>query len=84
MCKRDKANTISAQLARDQTRGLVRPLTAEEPLIAVLGADGTGVGKRSITHVATSIAPSYKLNTSQLNVLNLNTIAMSVTVYTVS
>ena len=79
VAQRSLANTISAQLARDQARGLLRPLTASDPLVAVLGADGTGVGKRSITHVATSIAPSYNPGISQQNEMNLNTIATSVT-----
>ena len=79
VAQRSLADTVSRQLARDQARGLLRPLTAEDPLVVVLGADGTGVGKRSITHVATSIAPSYRAGVSQQNEMNLNTIATSVT-----
>jgi hypothetical protein len=52
--------TCASQVRRDQARGLLRPSTLVDPLVCVLGADGTGIGKRSITHVATSIAPSYK------------------------
>ena len=79
VAQRSLAKTIAAQLARDQGRGIVRPITADAPLIAVLGADGTGVGKRSITHVSSSIAPSYLAGISQQNEMNLNTIATSVT-----
>ena len=60
VAQRSFSKTVSAQVGRDEGRGLLRPLTVEDPLVVVLGADGTGVGKRSITHVATSIAPSYK------------------------
>ena len=60
VAQRSFTNTVSAQVGRDMGRGLLRPLTYADPLVVVLGADGTGVGQRSITHVATSIAPSYK------------------------
>ena len=79
VAQRSFATTVARQLARDQARGLLRDLTDADPLVAVLGADGTGVGKRSITHVATSIAPSYKPGIAQQNEMNLNTIATSVT-----
>ena len=79
VAQRSFTNTVARQLARDQARSLLRDLTDTDPLVAVLGADGTGVGKRSITHVATSIAPSYKPGIAQQNEMNLNTIATSVT-----
>ena len=79
VAQRSFAATVARQLVRDQARSLLRDLTDADPLVAVLGADGTGVGKRSITHVSTSIAPSYKPGIAQQNEMNLNTIATSVT-----
>ena len=60
VAQRSFLETCASQVRRDQARGLLRPSTLVDPLVCVLGADGTGIGKRSITHVATSIAPSYK------------------------
>ena len=57
VAQRSYARTVSRQVVRDEARGLLRPITTADPLIAVLGADGTGIGKRSLMHVATSIAP---------------------------
>jgi hypothetical protein len=79
VAQRSYANTVALQLARDQARGLLRPVTEGDPLISVLGADGTGIGKRSIMHVACSIAPSYRDGISVENEKNINTIATSVT-----
>ena len=79
VAQRSFTDAVGLQVARDETRGLLRPLTAADPLVVVLGADGTGVGNRSITHVATSIAPSYKPGISVQNEMNLSTIATSVT-----
>ena len=71
--------TVQRQVLRDEARGILRPLTAAEPLTVVLGADGTGVGKRGIMHVGSSISPTYKLGIAQQNERNLNTVATSVT-----
>ena len=60
VAQRSYAHTVSRQLERDQARGLLRPVTVDDPLTSVLGADGTGIGKRSLMHVACSIAPSYR------------------------
>ena len=60
MAQRSYAATVARQLERDQARALLRPLTESDPLTSVLGADGTGIGKRSLMHVACSIAPSYR------------------------
>eukprot|EP00966_Prymnesium_polylepis_P157078 3629938-Prymnesium_polylepis.1 len=59
VAQRSYADTVIKQVERDVSRKLLRPLTAEYPLISVLGADVTGVGKRSLMHVACSVAPSY-------------------------
>ena len=77
--QRSYAKTVALQFARDNARGLLKPLSADLPLITVLGADGTGVGKRSMMHVASSIAPSYRDGISVENEQNLNTIATSIT-----
>ena len=79
VAQRSFRSTVAAQVRRDEGRGLLRAVTEADPLVVVLGADGTGVGKRSITHVATSIAPSYRTGISTQNEMNLNTIATSVT-----
>ena len=60
VAQRSYARTVSRQVVRDEARGLLRPITTADPLIAVLGADGTGIGKRSLMHVANSIAPPYR------------------------
>ena len=72
-------STLNAAIKRDLARAMLRPSTEADPLTVVLGADGTGVGKRSITHVAISIAPSYRDGIATQNEMNLNTIATSVT-----
>ena len=79
VAQRGYARTVSRQLERDQARGLLRPLTEDDPLTSVLGADGTGIGKRSLMHVACSIAPSYRDGISVENEKNINTVATSVT-----
>ena len=79
IAQRSFANTVSLQLERDQSRGVLRPVTEDDPLTVVLGADGTGIGKRSLMHVACSIAPSYREGISVENEKNINTIATSVT-----
>ena len=60
VAQRSYAKTVALQYARDQGRGLLRPLTEDDPLVSVIGADGTGIGKRSLMHVACSVAPSYR------------------------
>ena len=79
VAQRSFVDTVAKQLARDQARGVLRPLMEDDPLTCVLGADGTGVGKRSITHVACSVAPSYRAGISVENEKNINTVATSVT-----
>ena len=79
VAQRSFADAVTKQVQRDEARGLLRPLTVADPLVVVLGADGTGVGNRSITHVAASIAPSYRHGVSVQNEMNLSTIATSVT-----
>ena len=79
VAQRSFREVVRLQLQRDAARDIVRPLTVEQPLIVVLGADGTGVGKRGIMHVGSSIAPSYKEGIAQQNERNLNTVATSVT-----
>ena len=79
VAQRSYARTVSRQVVRDEARGLLRPITTADPLIAVLGADGTGIGKRSLMHVATSIAPSYRDGVSVENEKNINTVATSTT-----
>ena len=79
IAQRSYLTTVALQVERDLARGLLRPITDADPLIAVLGADGTGVGKRSMMHVANSIAPSYRDGVSVENEKNLSTIATSVT-----
>ena len=71
--QRSYAQTVALQYARDNARGLLKPISPGMPLITVLGADGTGVGKRSMMHVASSIAPSYRDGVSVENEKNLNT-----------
>ena len=71
--------TVQKQVQRDTARDILSPSTVDEPLTIVLGADGTGVGKRGIMHVGVSVAPSYKLGIAQQNERNLNTVATSVT-----
>jgi hypothetical protein len=60
VAQRSYAATVALQYHRDEARGLLRPVTEITPLTNVIGADGTGVGKRSIMHVASSVAPSYR------------------------
>jgi hypothetical protein len=79
IAQRSYKDTVTLQLARDEARGLLRPITKSDPLVVVLGADGTGIGKRSMMHVATSIAPSYREGVSVENEKNICTIAASVT-----
>ena len=79
MAQRSFAATVALQYRRDEARGILRPITVKDPLVAVLGADGTGVGKRSIMHVASSIAPSYREKIFVENEKNVNTVATSVT-----
>ena len=79
VAQRSYADTVHLQFKRDQARGLIRPVTEIDPLITVLGADGTGIGKRSLMHVACSIAPSYRDGISVENEKNVNTVATSVT-----
>ena len=79
VAQRSYADTVIKQVERDVSRKLLRPLTAEDPLISVLGADGTGVGKRSLMHVACSVAPSYRDGISVENEKNINTVAASIT-----
>ena len=79
VAQRSFASTVASQFERDEARGLLRPITPTAPLIAVLGADGTGVGKRSIMHVASSIAPTYRDGVSVENEKNIATVATSVT-----
>ena len=71
--------TVQKQVQRDTARGILCCSTEAQPLTIVLGADGTGVGKRGIMHVGVSVAPSYKEGISQQNERNLNTVATSVT-----
>ena len=78
VAQRSYSATVALQLARDKARGLLREITEEDPLISVLGADGTGIGKRSMMHVACSIAPSYRDGISVENEKNINTVATSV------
>eukprot|EP00966_Prymnesium_polylepis_P078777 1825854-Prymnesium_polylepis.1 len=47
VAQRSYGRTVSRQVVRDEARGLLHPA---DPLIAVLGADGTGIGKRSLMH----------------------------------
>ena len=79
IAQRSYAHTVANQVKRDQARGLLRPLTESDPLTSVLGADGTGIGKRSLMHVACSVAPSYRVGISVENEKNINTVATSVT-----
>ena len=79
VAQRSFRDVVKQQLERDGARGILSPLTVEQPLTIVLGADGTGVGKRGIMHVGSSIAPSYKEGIAQQNERNLNTVATSVT-----
>ena len=79
IAQRSFTATVQKQVARDQARGILTPITESKPLTFVLGADGTGVGKRGIMHVGVSISPSYQEGISQQNERNLNTIACSVT-----
>ena len=60
VAQRSYSQTVALQFARDQARGLLKAVSNDAPLISVLGADSTGVGKRSMMHVANSIAPSYR------------------------
>ena len=79
VAQRGYAKTVGLQLVRDEARGLLRPISESDPLICVLGADGTGVGKRSMMHVANSISPSYRAGISVENEKNIATIATSIT-----
>ena len=79
VAQRSFANTVGMQTERDQARGWLPSLTDVAPLCSVLGADGTGIGKRSLMHVAVSIAPSYRDGISVENEKNICTIATSVT-----
>ena len=79
IAQRSYMATVGLQYQRDHARGLLRPVTENEPLVSVLGADGTGIGKRSMMHVACSIAPSYRDGISVENEKNVNTVATSVT-----
>ena len=79
VAQRSYANTVKLQYTRDAARGLLRQVTKEDPLTSVLGADGTGIGKRSLMHVACSVAPSYRRCVSVENEKNINTVATSVT-----
>ena len=55
IAQRSHAKTVGLQVVRDDARGILREITASEPLVCVIGADGTGVGKRSMMHVSSSI-----------------------------
>eukprot|EP00966_Prymnesium_polylepis_P146945 3393683-Prymnesium_polylepis.1 len=77
VAQRSYAATVALQYYRDDARGLLRPVTEINPLTNVIGADGTGVGKRSIMHVASSVAPSYRDGISVENEKNINTVAVS-------
>jgi len=79
IAQRSYAGTVARQVVRDKARALLRPITCDDPLICVIGADGTGIGKRSIMHVANSIAPSYRDGISVENEKNINTVATSTT-----
>ena len=79
VAQRSYSKTVALQYERDKARKLLRPITKGEPLVNVIGADGTGVGKRSIMHVASSIAPSYRDGISVENEKNINTVATSIT-----
>ena len=79
IAQRSYAKTAGLQLARDEARGLTRPIGEEDPLVCVLEADGTGVGKRSMMHVANSIAPSYRDGVSVENEKNIATVATTLT-----
>lgn len=79
VAQRSYSKTVALQYERDKARKLLRPITKGEPLVTVIGADGTGVGKRSIMHVASSIAPSYRDGISVENEKNINTVATSIT-----
>ena len=79
IAQRSFLSTVALQVQRDLARGLLKPITEADPLITCLGADGTGVGKRSMMHVANSIAPSYRDGVSVENEKNISTIATSVT-----
>ena len=79
IAQRSYAATVGLQFERDLARGILKDVSEDAPLIAVLGADGTGVGKRSMMHVASSIAPSYRDGISVENEKNINTVATSIT-----
>ena len=79
VAQRSLRGVVQQQVLRDESRGILRPVTVDDPLVVVLGADGTGVGKRGIMHVGSSIAPTYAEGISQQNERNLNTVATSVT-----
>jgi hypothetical protein len=79
IAQRSYTATVGLQFDRDQARGILKAVSKDAPLISVLGADGTGVGNRSMMHVANSIAPSYRDGISVENEKNINTIATSIT-----
>ena len=79
VAQRSYSKTVALQYERDKARKLLRPITKGGALVTVIGADGTGVGKRSIMHVASSIAPSYRDGISVENEKNINTVATSIT-----
>ena len=79
IAQRSIAATVALQYHRDEARGILKPIDEDSPLITVLGADGTGIGKRGMMHVATSIAPSYRDGISVENEKNVSTVATSVT-----
>ena len=77
VASRSFVGTLRQAHARDSARGLLRPISEEDPFVCVLGADATGVGKVGLTHVALSVAPSYREGIAVQNELNINTIATS-------
>ena len=79
IAQRSYSTVVARQLERDEARKILRPITEQDPLVCVLGADGTGVGKRSMMHVANSIAPSYREGVSVENEKNVATVAASLT-----
>ena len=58
VAQRSYTDVLRKQFARDSARGLLQPISEESPIMSVLGADGTGIGARSMMHVANSIAPT--------------------------
>ena len=79
IAERSLASTLNHQVARDMARGFLRPISEADVLRPAIGADATGVGKRSMMHVGTTIASNYKDGISVANEMNLCTIATSPT-----